>query len=97
MAASRRTKYDDLGVARDAKPEDIERAYRKYRSQSESVTAAPDRARDSRMKSAYETLSNADKRAIYDLTLAAPERKRRAKGALAATAIKTLMPCAVRP
>ena len=86
MADFRRTKYDDLGIARSAKPQDVERAYRKYRTQAESVMSAPDRARDNRMKSAYDTLSNPDKRAIYDLTLAAPERKRRSKATIAAAA-----------
>jgi Trypsin-like peptidase domain/DnaJ domain len=85
MPNPQRTKYDELGIARNATAADIERAYRKYRTQAEMITAAPDRPRDNRMKSAYETLSNPDKRAIYDLLLAAPERKRRSKGAIAAT------------
>ena len=84
MPTPRRTHYDELGVARDAKPADIERAYRKYRTQADMISAAPDRARENRMKSAYATLSNPDKRAIYDLILAAPERKRRSKGVIAA-------------
>ncbi len=85
MPTPRRTHYDELGVSRDAKAADIERAYRKYRTQADMITAAPDRVRDNRVKSAYETLSNADKRAIYDLVLAGPERKRRSKGVIAAS------------
>jgi S1-C subfamily serine protease len=86
MAAPSRTKYDDLGVPRTATAAEIEKAYRKYRSHADMTTSAPDRARDNRVKSAYETLSNADKRAIYDLVLARPERERRSKGTMAAIA-----------
>ena len=87
MAASnpRKTYYDDLGVKRNATEKDIERAYRKYRSERELITAAPDQKRDNRMKAAYETLSNPDKRAMYDMALAEPERKKRSKGLLFAT------------
>src|SRR3954468_17201789 len=81
---SRRTHYDELGVARHAQAADIERAYRKYRSQADHESAAPDRLRESRMKAAYETLSNPDKRAIYDLQLDAPERRRKSTGLLLA-------------
>src|SRR5437764_6329661 len=85
MANPRRTYYDDLGVKRNATEKDIERAYRKYRSEQELITAAPDRARDNRMKSAYDTLGNPDKRAMYDMALAEPERKQRSRGVLFAT------------
>ena len=79
MANPRRTYYDDLGVKRNATGKDIERAYRKYRSEQDMVTAAPDRARDNRMMAAYETLGDPQKRAAYDAALAEPQRKQRSR------------------
>ncbi|HUQ27813.1 MAG TPA: DnaJ domain-containing protein [Usitatibacter sp.] len=84
MPAPRKTHYEDLGVQRDATGKDIERAYRKYRAQADAEASAPDRARDTRMRLAYETLSDGEKRAAYDALLVAPERKRRSKGTIAA-------------
>lgn len=85
MASPRRTHYDELGLNRKASEGDIERAYRKYRSEMAQVNVAPDRLRENRMKSAYETLIDPEKRAAYDAMLATPRRKERSRGLLLAT------------
>lgn len=57
--------YNTLGVARDASPEDIKRAFRKLASQHH-----PDKGGDTKkfqeIQAAYETLSDPQKRAAYD-------------------------------
>jgi molecular chaperone DnaJ len=60
--------YDVLGVSRDASAEDIKRAYRKLaRKLHPDVTSDPDAGdKFKEVSQAYETLSNADKRASYD-------------------------------
>jgi len=80
MATNRKTLYEELGVPRKAAPAEIERAYKKYRADMDLITAAPDRPREARMKGAYETLSNPERRAQYDATLAGPQSKQRSKG-----------------
>lgn len=79
--AARRTHYDELGVKPNASEKDVERAYRRYRSEMDLPTAAPDRVRESRMKSAYETLIDPEKRAAYDAMLAGPQKQQRSRGA----------------
>ena len=58
--------YETLGVPRDAKPEEIKRAYRK-----KARMAHPDKGGDTQamvaLNRAYETLGNERKRAYYDL------------------------------
>jgi S1-C subfamily serine protease len=85
MPSSRKTYYDELGVRPRSDPTEIELAWRKYRAQADAPSAAPDRARETRMRAAYETLGDPVKRAEYDRMLAAPRRKQRAKGVMAAT------------
>jgi hypothetical protein len=80
MATHRKTLYEDMGVSRKATPAEIERAYKKYRADMDLITAAPDRPREARMKGAYETLSDPERRAQYDAVLAGPEGKPRSNG-----------------
>ena len=84
---ARKTYYDDLGVKKTATNQEIERAYRKYRAGMDKVDAAPDRQGESRMKSAYETLMDPDRRAKYDEFLVPQQRKREWKGVGVAFAV----------
>jgi len=60
--------YATLGVERDAKPEDIKRAYRKLaRKYHPDVSKEPDaEARFKDVSEAYEALHDPEKRAAYD-------------------------------
>jgi len=61
--------YDVLGVARDATPEEIKRAYRRLaRELHPDVNPDPEtQDRFKEVTAAYEVLSDADKRQMYDL------------------------------
>ena len=85
MAPSRRTYYDELGLKPGASAPEIERAWRKYRAETDAPSAAPNRAREARMRAAYETLGDPVKREAYDDALAGPRRRQRSKGMLLAT------------
>jgi molecular chaperone DnaJ len=66
---SRRDYYDVLGVARDAKADDIKKAYRRLAMKyhpDRSSGDPEDEARFKEAKEAYEVLSNPEKRASYD-------------------------------
>ncbi|MEM1329827.1 MAG: DnaJ C-terminal domain-containing protein [Planctomycetota bacterium] len=62
--------YDALGVSRDATPDKIKQAYRRLaRSLHPDVNDAPDaQARFTEVQEAYDTLSDPDKRRLYDRT-----------------------------
>ncbi len=66
--AAVRDLYDILGVARDASPDDIKRAYRKLaREHHPDVNAAPEaEERFKEIAGAYEILSDPEKRQRYD-------------------------------
>ncbi|MDO5726841.1 MAG: molecular chaperone DnaJ [Bowdeniella nasicola] len=60
--------YDILGVARDASPEEIKRAYRKLaRKLHPDVAGAEAEEEFKEVQRAYEVLSNKEKREMYDL------------------------------
>ena len=67
-AASKRDYYEVLGVARDASPEQIKKAYRTLaRQYHPDLNKASDaEARFKEINEAYEVLSDSDKRAMYD-------------------------------
>ena len=60
--------YEVLGVSRDATPEEIKRAYRKKARQLHPDVAGPGHEEEFKeVSTAYEVLSDADKRQMYDL------------------------------
>jgi hypothetical protein len=63
------TLYDLLGVRGDASPEAIERAWDRYRAATRAEATPPDPRRDVLMRHAYETLTDAYRRAEYDASL----------------------------
>jgi molecular chaperone DnaJ len=68
MATTERDYYELLGVARDASPDDIKRAFRKLaRELHPDVSDAPDAEHRFReVVEAYEVLSNSERRDLYD-------------------------------
>ena len=69
MAAPRETHYDVLGVAEDATPGDIARAYQRFVRQFEKDTTPPDPRREARIREAYEVLFDTARREEYDRSL----------------------------
>jgi hypothetical protein len=63
------THYETLGVSRRAKNTDITRAYQRLLSANQRDDSPPDLKRDTRIREAYETLSDFDRREAYDRTL----------------------------
>jgi len=72
MARNGKTLYEVLGVARNAKPIDIERAYARFKAEIEKESSIPNARRDAAMKMAYQTLADPGRRAEYDASLAMP-------------------------
>jgi len=75
MIERKETLYDVLGVSRDAKVTDITRAYNRHKSAVTRDDAAPDMKREAKLKEAYDTLSDPDRRDAYDKSLVVPDRK----------------------
>ena len=63
------THYETLGVSPRAKNTDITRAYQNLQRANQRDDAPPDLKRDTRIREAYETLSDLDRREAYDRTL----------------------------
>jgi hypothetical protein len=75
MIERKETLYDVLGVSRDAKVTDVTRAYNRLRKEATRDDAIPDLKREAKLKEAYDTLSDPDRREAYDRSLVAPDRK----------------------
>ena len=69
MAAANQSFYEVLGVSRNAKINDINRAYARIRSEMQREDTIPNPRLAAMAKVAYETLSDPEKRAEYDATL----------------------------
>jgi hypothetical protein len=81
MPAPSKNHYELLGVPRNAKLQDVGRAYNRWRSAANKPDAPPlDLKVEARMKEAYETLSDPGRREAYDRTLTV-KATRRAGGA----------------
>ena len=92
MAAPRETHYDVLGVAEDASPGDVARAYQKLAREFEKDTTPPDPRREARIREAYEVLFDTARREEYDHAL--PEQApppRRGKVAAAGAAVLAVL------
>src|SRR5260221_4774333 len=87
MAQNNKTLYEVLGVARNAKPIDIERAYKRFRTEIAKESSIPDARRDAMMKVAYETLCDPQARAGYDASLEVPAKAGKKTGAAPVVAI----------
>jgi len=72
MARTGKSFYEVLGVARNAKPIDIERAYARFKAEIEKESSIPDARGDAAMKMAYQTLADPARRAEYDASRATP-------------------------
>ena len=79
MFESKQTHYDVLGVARNAKLQDITRAYNRHKSMVTRDDAAPDLKRETLIRQAYETLSDDARREAYEQSLVAPDRQNRSR------------------
>ncbi|MBL0141128.1 MAG: DnaJ domain-containing protein [Betaproteobacteria bacterium] len=86
MGTSRETLYDALGVPRDAKHGEIVRAHDGLVAEFRRDTTPPDPRRETRIREAFEVLSDEERRAEYDRSLAAAPSAsdRRPAGAIAA-------------
>lgn len=73
-----RTHYEILGIARNARTIDVERAYRELRERMQQETAVPDARRALLIQTAYEVLSDPARRDSYDESLRTPRNLRNA-------------------
>jgi len=95
---AQKTLYEVLGVKRNAKASEIGLAYQRLRAAMQEEASAPDMRRAAMAKVAYETLSNAERRAEYDATLEGervPETVRKRPGKAMVLAAIVLVALAV--
>ena len=69
MPQDNRSLYEILGVTRHAKPNEIERAYRRLRARMQEETVAPDAREAVVLQNAYDVLSDPVRRENYDESL----------------------------
>jgi hypothetical protein len=69
VAAANQSFYEVLGVSRNAKVNDINRAYARIRAEMQREDSVPNPRLAAMAKVAYETLSDPQRRAEYDATL----------------------------
>jgi hypothetical protein len=91
MAIARETLYETLGVARDARTLDVERAYQAFVAEMAKDTTPPDERREARMREAFEVLSDPARRAQYDASLLFPVPARRPAWLLPAAATGVML------
>jgi hypothetical protein len=90
MPQDHRTLYEILGITRNAKPHEIERAHRRLRAQMQREATAPDDRQSALEQKAYEVLSDPARRDAYDESLLRPVslfRRARASRRLRAYAV----------
>ncbi len=93
MPAPNETYYDILGVPRNAKNTDIDRAYQKLVRANQREDVPPDARRDLKVREAYETLFDSDRRDAYDRSLVVTKAKGGGKiigAAIAGTLVVTV-------
>jgi S1-C subfamily serine protease len=72
MYGGKLTLYDVLELPRNAKLNDIHRAYRRLSAEQKKETSVPDARKAALLHEAYEVLSDPERRAAYDASLKAP-------------------------
>ncbi|HUP30903.1 MAG TPA: DnaJ domain-containing protein, partial [Usitatibacter sp.] len=78
MATGNKTFYEILGVGRDAKAQEIDRAYARLRSEMQKESSVPNPRLAAMAKVAYETLSDPQRREEYDDSIGILKRPLRA-------------------
>ena len=93
MGTQKQTLYEVLGVKPNAKHNDIGLAYNRLMRAAKREDAVPDLKYETRLREAFEVLSDLDRRERYDRELAAARLKPTfgAKGAVPATVIAAAM------
>ena len=82
MYGGKVTLYDILGISRDAKRDEIVRAYKRLIHEMQQEKSMPEPGAEARVHEAYEVLTDSHRRAFYDASL----RKPRFLGEVAAKA-----------
>ena len=72
MAHDHRTLYEILGITRNARPHEVERAYQRRRAAMLEEAAAPDAREAALLQKAHEVLSDPARRDAYDASLDVP-------------------------